>query len=171
MAAKELRLRSLSRIFSTLLLEAFKTKKQYDLMAPFSKVLDKGCIKLSGTSSQPSRRQISNQTIVKVTGDIDLSDANYTDIVFPDLATTDYNSTEGIDFISLMDSTSSFSLTACSDGNLYYQPKADNETLADYSCSTLFNQFRRGRCRRSWPHHALLQQHDEQVGSLLPPRF
>jgi hypothetical protein len=73
-----------------------------------------------------------------VTGDIDLSDANYTDIGFPDLATTDYNSTDGTDFIGLMDSTSSFSLTPCSDGNLFYQPKANNEILADYSCWTLF---------------------------------
>jgi hypothetical protein len=59
-------------------LDTFKTKKQYDLIAPFSKVLDKRCIKLSGTSSQPSRRQISNETIVDVTGDIDFSDANHT---------------------------------------------------------------------------------------------
>jgi hypothetical protein len=119
-------------------LDAFKTKKQYDLMVPFSKVLDKGCKKLSGTSSQPSRKQISNETIVDVTGDVDLSDANHTDIVLPSLATTGYNSTDGTEFISLMDSTSSLSLTACSDGNLHYQPKADNETLADYSSSTLF---------------------------------
>jgi hypothetical protein len=64
-------------------------------------------------------------------------------IVFPDLATADYNSTDGTDFISLMDSTSSFSLTACSVGNLYYQPKVGNETLADYPCSTLFQSIQK----------------------------
>jgi hypothetical protein len=56
----------------------------------------------------------------------------------PAIASTAYNDTEGIEYVTLFDASSEFLLTTCGDGNLYMQLNENLTSLAAAGCGTLF---------------------------------
>ena len=119
--------------------------KNFDLVKPYSKVLDKGCIKLpsasAATNTKTSRLRIrddGNGTLTDITSLDNTTKSVIDNYSLPTINTTDYNTTDGYDYSTIVSLTGSYVLTSCSDSNLYLQSKTNDSTLESNSCSLLW---------------------------------
>ena len=118
--------------------------KNFELTKPYSKILDKGCIKIPSSSAAANtksscikRRDDTNSTLTDVTS-LDNATTITENLPMPIINTTDYNTTDGYKYSTIVSLSGSNILTSCSDGNLYLQSNANSSALQSDSCSLLW---------------------------------
>ncbi|TKA67663.1 hypothetical protein B0A49_08059 [Cryomyces minteri] len=126
--------------------------KNFDLMKPYSKTLTKGCIALPSKTAKPLKRlrirqdnstsvafsnttsTSNNSTFVDITDESSLATSTV-EWNLPDFSNNGFNTTDNYLFTSLVDTTGTFMVSSCADGNLCIQSTDKNTTLEDNSCS------------------------------------